>query len=83
MNVGSHIETYRIVGAQGAWRVAHDDETSSDETIMAYVTKEAAFEAAVSAASNAVRAGHEVSILVPASHTGETLFGGADWRDLS
>lgn len=83
MNVGSHIETYRIVGAQGAWRVAHDDETSSDETIMAYVTKEAAFEAAVSAASNAIRAGHEVSILVPGSYTGETLLGGADWRDLS
>ncbi len=39
-------------------------------------TKEAAFEAAVSAATNAIKAGHDVTISVPAARTGESQLGG-------
>ena len=51
---------YTIFGTEGAWYVEHDGERSQ-----AYVTKEAAFEAAVPPASNAIHAGHEVVIRVP------------------
>jgi hypothetical protein len=51
---------YTIVGHDGSWRVEHDGELS-----MPYATKEAAFEAAVAPASNALHAGLEVLIHVP------------------
>jgi hypothetical protein len=46
------IASYEIVGSGGIWRVKHDGEP-----IGRYQTKEAAFEAAVAAASLAVREG--------------------------
>lgn len=64
-------EIYRIVGHEGAWHV--DQEAGLG---MAYTTKEAAFEAAVSAATNAIKAGHDVTISVPATRTGESQVGG-------
>ena len=55
---------YEIVGSAGAWRVRHDGRADN-----VYETKEAAFEAAVSAASLALRQGHEVRVSAPATAT--------------
>jgi hypothetical protein len=46
------LATYRVFGIPGAWRVDHDGKAENT-----YVTKEAAFEAAVAAAS-IKRSGH-------------------------
>ena len=54
------IASYEVVGSGATWRVKHDGEP-----VGSYPTKEAAFEAAVAAASLAVREGYEVQILVP------------------
>jgi hypothetical protein len=54
------IASYTVVGSGGVWRVKHDGEP-----IGSYPTKEAAFEAAVAAASSAVREGYEVHLSVP------------------
>ena len=43
-----------------AWTILHDDRPEGH-----YATKEAAFEAVVTAASLAIREGHEVQISVP------------------
>jgi len=58
------LASYKIVGTGGEWRVRHDGK---EENI--YQTKESAFEAAVAAASLAIRQGHEVEIRVPGSET--------------
>jgi hypothetical protein len=58
------LASYKIVGRGGEWRVRHDGR---EENI--YQTKESAFEAAVAAASLALRQGHEVQIGVPGSET--------------
>jgi hypothetical protein len=54
------IASYEVVGSGGVWRVKPDGEP-----VGRYPTKEAAFEAAVAAASAAVREGYEVQISVP------------------
>lgn len=76
-------DVYRISGREAEWRVEYNDEPG-----MAYVTKEAAFEAAVAAASNAIRDGHDVAIFVPGAEGGEPNLGGEDsggpnWSALS
>jgi hypothetical protein len=58
------LAAYKIVGNGGEWRVRHDGKEEN-----AYQTKESAFEAAVAAASLALRQGHEVEISVPGSAT--------------
>ena len=58
------LAAYKIVGIGGEWRVRHDGK---EENV--YQTKESAFEAAVAAASLALRQGHEVEISVPGSET--------------
>jgi hypothetical protein len=58
------LAAYKIVGTGGEWRVRHDGK---EENV--YQTKESAFEAAVAAASLALRQGHEIAISVPASET--------------
>ena len=58
------LASYEIVGSAGEWRVSHDGKAEN-----VYETKESAFEAAVAAASLAVRQGHEVRITVPARGT--------------
>jgi len=63
-------ETYRIVSARSGWAVDHDGKLEGD-----YETKEAAFEAAVGAASRAMRAGLAVSISVEGSEEGEPNLG--------
>jgi hypothetical protein len=51
-----------IVGTGGEWRVRHDGKAEN-----VYQKKESAFEAAVAAASLALRQGHEVEISAPGS----------------
>jgi hypothetical protein len=58
------LANYEIAGSAGEWRVRHDGGAEN-----VYETKESAFEAAVAAASLAIRQGHEVRISVPASVT--------------
>ena len=58
------IAKYEIFGMEGTWRVRHDGKAEND-----YATKEAAFEAAMAAASLAIRQGHEVIVTAPASET--------------
>src|SRR6476620_4962893 len=55
---------YEIVGTAGEWRVRHDGQAAK-----VYETKESAFEAAVAAASLALRQGHEVRVSAPGSET--------------
>jgi hypothetical protein len=56
------LAAYDIVGRDGAWHVEHDGAVRNT-----YQTKEAAFEAAVAAASLAMRQGHSVRVTVPES----------------
>ena len=67
------IASYEIVGVAGEWRVSHDDKAEN-----VYQTKEAAFEAAVAAASLALRQGHEVGVTVPGTEAGGTATGAAN-----
>ena len=58
------LASYEIVGGAGEWRVRHDGKSEN-----VYETKEAAFEAAMAAASLALRQGHEVRIAAPGQGT--------------
>ena len=56
--------SYEIVGRAGEWRTSHDGKAEN-----VYETEESAFEAAVAAASLALRQGYEVRISVPGQGT--------------
>jgi len=58
------IASYEIIGNASEWQVRHDGKAEN-----VYETKEAAFEAAVAAASLALRQGHEVTIKAPGRST--------------
>jgi hypothetical protein len=58
------IAKYEIFGTEGTWRVRHDGKAENE-----YATKEAAFEAAIAAASLALRQGHDVKVTAPSSET--------------
>jgi uncharacterized protein (DUF58 family) len=58
------LANYEIVGAAGEWRVRHDGHAEN-----VYETKESAFEAAIAAASLALRQGHEVRVSAPGSES--------------
>jgi hypothetical protein len=64
------LAAYEIVGSAGNWRIHHDGRAEN-----LYETKEAAFEAAVAAASLAVRQGHAIRLTVPES---ENALGAVD-----
>jgi hypothetical protein len=64
--------TYRIIPHQGGWGVDHDGGIAGP-----YVNKEAALEAAVGPAMNAIKLGDEVRIMVPGSE-GEPMLGSRD-----
>jgi hypothetical protein len=64
---------YMIVSKAGGWSVLHDGEARNE-----YATKEAAFEAAVGAASMAIREGHEVRISVPSREADNRTLGAHD-----
>jgi hypothetical protein len=61
---------YDIVRHHDGWGVAHEGEVTGG-----YVTKEAAFEAAVLPASNAIKQGHAVTITVAGSGDGSPALG--------
>jgi hypothetical protein len=63
------IARYRIIAAGDEWTVDADGDRKGS-----YATKEAALEAAVGAASNAIKLGHGVEISVPGA-TGEPSIG--------
>ncbi len=54
------LASYEIIGSGGEWHISHDGKAEN-----VYQTKEAAFEAAVAAASLALRQGHEVRVSAP------------------
>lgn len=58
------LAAYDIIGTAGEWRVSHDGKAEN-----VYETKEAAFEAALAAASLALRQGHEVRVTAPGGST--------------
>jgi phosphotransferase system HPr-like phosphotransfer protein len=64
------LANYRIFGTPGAWRVDHDGKSENT-----FDTKEAAFEAAVAAASLALRQGHQVIVSAPGSDGNEAATG--------
>ena len=64
-------ETYRIVRSGNGWAVNHDGVLEGD-----YATKEAAFESAAAAASNAIKDGVGIAITVEPRAPGETAIGG-------
>jgi hypothetical protein len=61
---------YRIVPHEDGWGVEHDGKTTGP-----YDTKEAAFEAAIPPASNAIKLGYAVSVSVDGSGPGEPALG--------
>jgi hypothetical protein len=61
---------YDIVGSDDRWGIRHDNDPTGE-----YASKEAAFEAAVAAASNAIKFGHEVRITVPGTERSDTALG--------
>ena len=61
---------YSIARHKDGWAVEHDGEISA-----AYDTKEAAFEAALAPASNAIKLGYAVSVTVPGSEHDESALG--------
>jgi hypothetical protein len=64
--------SYVITRNGGAWAIERDGHGEGE-----YATKEAAFEAAVGAASNAIKSGMGVTIAVPPPVREESAVGGA------
>ena len=64
------LATYAVIDHTSKWVVLHDGEPEGD-----FATKEAAFEAAIAAASLAVREGHEVHVSVPGREPGRGTLG--------
>jgi hypothetical protein len=62
--------TYNISGERNTWRIEHDGAGEGS-----YSTKESAFEAAVAAASNSIKDGHEIVITVPGRQPGQSTLG--------
>jgi hypothetical protein len=60
------LANYAVVEHGGTWVILHDGEAEGD-----FATKESAFESAVSAASLALRQGHEVHVSVPGREAGD------------
>jgi hypothetical protein len=62
------LESYVIAAtAAGGWTIVHNGSNEGH-----YLSKEAAFGAAVAAASLAIREGHEVRLNIPSRHTRES-----------
>ena len=64
--------SYKIVGSGQSWSIDRGGNREGD-----YATKEAAFEAAVAAASNAIKDGLGISINVPPPVGDQSATGGA------
>jgi hypothetical protein len=66
------VASYKIVPNRNGWGVDHDGRV-----LGSYATKEAAFEAAVAPASNAIKQGHEVRITVEGGDSDSPALGAA------
>lgn len=64
-------ETYAIIRKGNNWTIDHDGSHEGD-----YETKEGAFEAVYAAASNAIKSGYGVKILIPQPVGDEAAVGG-------
>lgn len=64
------LATYAITAVGDKWGILHDGDIEGE-----YVTKESAFEAAVVAASLAIREGHEVHVSAPGTSAKGTALG--------
>jgi hypothetical protein len=62
--------TYNIVERGRGWGISHDGAVNGE-----YLTKEAALEAAVAAASNAIKDGYAITITVEGSRKNEPALG--------
>lgn len=69
-------EHYEVVGHEGHWHVEYNGQIG-----MAYATREAAFDAAFAGATNAVKAGHDVTIHVSGIVAGQSALGSATGFD--
>jgi len=67
------LATYAVIDHNSRWVVLHDGAPEGD-----FATKEAAFEAAVAAASLAIREGHEVHVSAPGREAGNGTSLGAE-----
>jgi hypothetical protein len=67
------LATYAVIDHKSRWVVLHDGDPEGD-----FATKEAAFEAAVAAASLAIREGHEVHVSAPGHEAGNETSLGAE-----
>jgi len=66
------LAAYDIVANGAGWSIRHDEALEGT-----YDTKEAAFEAAIAAASLAIKQGHEIRVTVPSREAGnKTALGG-------
>jgi len=70
------LASYEIVARGKSWAVLHDGQANNE-----YATKEAAFEAAVAAASLAIRQGLDVHVSVPGHDAGNETAPGAQDKD--
>ena len=61
---------YNVVRHNSGWAVSHDGALAAD-----YATREAAFEATILPASNAIKEGHGVVITVEESRADESALG--------
>lgn len=68
--MSEEIATYRVTHNGGTWVIEHDGAAEGD-----YLTKEAAFEAAIWAATNSIRDGIGIRIDVPPRQEGESSLG--------
>jgi len=64
------MESYNVARKGGGWAIDHNGSIEGD-----YATKEAAFEAIVMAASNAIKNGAGISITIPQRAPGEDALG--------
>jgi hypothetical protein len=67
---GNRDVTYKIVRHDDGWGVLHEGSVWGN-----YLTKEAAFEAAVAEASNAIKQGYWISIKIAVSEKHEPALG--------
>jgi len=70
-------ESFEIVGSEAGWIVSHNGADG-----VPHATKEDAFEAAVAAASDAMKSGSDISIVVQGVRPHERALSG-DWNALS
>lgn len=65
------LAAYKVIRLGDSWAVEHDGNVEGD----GYISKEAAFEAIVGAASLSIRDGHDVTITIPGRAADEAALG--------